>query len=201
MTTYAIIDFETTGLSPDYGDRATEVAAVIVQDGQIVDRYQSLINPQKSIPSYVQQLTGITNSMVQNAPSAKTVMRELHRRLGDVPLIAHNASFDRKFLDVEYQRVGLSRRAEFACSMLLARRLYPHFSSHKLGELVRLLSLPSTGVYHRAMADAEMTTHLLTRMLADLQAQGLNSVTHQLLCQLQRIPKSEISSFIQRQCR
>ncbi|MEY4641164.1 MAG: hypothetical protein RLZZ227_1158 [Pseudomonadota bacterium] len=196
MTTYAIIDFETTGLSPDHGDRATEVAAVIVRGGQIVDRYQSLINPRRPIPYYVQELTGITEGMVRNAPDAKQVMQELHQRIGHIPLVAHNASFDRKFLDCEYQRAGLTRSTEFACSLLLARRIYPQLRSHKLGELVRQLRLPTAGVHHRAMADAEMTTHLITHMISELQTQGLSAVTHDLMRKLQGLPRLGLSKFI-----
>jgi DNA polymerase-3 subunit epsilon len=73
------------------------------------------------IPYDVQELTGITDAMVRNAPEAPEVMRELHRHIDAIPLIAPNAAFDRKFLDTEYQRAGLRRHSEFACSMLLAR--------------------------------------------------------------------------------
>ena len=201
MSTYAIIDFETTGLSPAMGDRATEIAAVVVSNGHIVGRYQSLINPQRPIPAFVQSLTGITDSMVRRASEAPQVMRELFKLIGDVPLIAHNAAFDKQFLDAEYQRAGLRRRTEFACSMLVARRLYPNFANHKLGDLVRQLKLPSSGVYHRAMADAEMTAHLLARMVTDLNTQGLPTVTHQLLCELQRVPRYSVNNFIKRQLR
>jgi DNA polymerase-3 subunit epsilon len=201
VTTYAIIDFETTGLSPDYGDRATEIAAVVISDGNVVDRYQSLINPRRPIPQYVQQLTGITDSMVRKAPEAPQVMGELYQRIGSIPLLAHNASFDQRFLDAEYQRAGLSRRTEFACSMLLARRVYPNFGSHKLGNLVQQLKLPTTGTYHRAMVDADMTAHLMTRMLADLQARhGLKTATHDLLRKLQKVSKADIAGFIARHC-
>lgn len=199
MTTYAIIDFETTGLSPSQGDRATEVAAVLVREGRVVERYQSLINPRRPIPAFVQSLTGITDSMVRTAPDARKVMHDLHSLIGQLPLIAHNASFDQKFLDAEYQRAGLCRRTEFACSMLIARRLYPSFSTHRLGDLVRQLNLPSTGIYHRAMADAEMTTHLTQRMAYELQSKhGLPSVDHSFLRQLQGISKHGLGTFVAR---
>jgi len=199
MSRYAIIDFETTGLSPDMGDRATEIAAVMISDGEIVDRYQSLINPGRPIPSFVQSLTGISDNMVRNAPDASTVMRELFQKVGHLPLVAHNASFDRRFLDFEYRRAGLQRRTDFACSMLVARRLYPSFATHKLGDLVSLLHLPSSGVYHRAMADAEMTAYLMRRMESDLRLRhGLSSVGHVLFRQIEKVPKHQFESFIAR---
>ena len=199
MKTFAVIDFETTGLSPDLGDRATEVGVVILSNGQIVDSYQSLINPGRAIPAFVQELTGISNGMVRNAPDGASVMQALHAFVGDIPFIAHNASFDAKFLDAEYARAGLRRRTEFACSLLLARRMYPDMPNHKLGTLVRYLSLPVTGAYHRALADAEMTAHLLARMLTDLEQQmDAELVCHATLNQLQRVPKKTFADAIAR---
>ncbi len=195
----AILDFETTGLSPDLGDRVTEVAVVFQSNGKIVDRYQSLINPKRPIPAFVQSLTGITDAMVRKAPEASQVMHELYRKIGDVPLIAHNASFDSKFLDAEWARIGLRRQAAVACSLLLSRRLYPNSPSHRLGALVSHLSLPSSGTFHRAMADAEMTAHLLARIICDLKTRhGLTAVTHEMLTQLQVVKKSSFASAIGR---
>ena len=99
MEAVAVIDFETTGLSPAQGDRATEIAAVIVEDGRVVDRYQSLMNAGVRIPAYIEALTGITNAMVRSAPSAGEVMRDVSDFVGDMPIVAHNASFDAKFWD------------------------------------------------------------------------------------------------------
>lgn len=125
MEVVAVIDFETTGLSPTQGDRATEIAAVILQDGKVVARYQSLMNAGVRIPSFIQELTGISDAMIRSAPPVADVMREVSAFVGDYPLIAHNASFDCKFWDAELARINRSRRQEFACSMLLSRRLLP----------------------------------------------------------------------------
>ena len=100
MEVVAVIDFETTGLSPAQGDRATEVAAVIVEDGRVVDRYQSLMNAGVRIPAFIEALTGISNAMVRSAPPAGEVMREVSDFVGDIPIVAHNASFDAKFWGV-----------------------------------------------------------------------------------------------------
>lgn len=170
MNKIVVIDFETTGLSPGLGDRATEVAAVIIDDHKIIDSYQSLMNAGVAIPSYIQQLTGISNAMIRKAPSCQQVMRELADFVGDMPLVAHNASFDTKFLDAEWARIHYERRQTFACSMLLSRRIYPHIPDHKLGTLVRHLKLPTTGKYHRALADAEMTASLIIKIKHDIQA-------------------------------
>ena len=199
MGKIVVIDFETTGLSPALGDRATEVAAVIIKDNKIINSFQSLMNAGVAIPFYIQQLTGISNAMLRKAPPCQKVMQELADFIGDIPLVAHNASFDTKFLDAEWFRIHYKRRQPFACSMLLSRRIYPHFPDHKLGSLVRHLKLPTTGEYHRALADAEMTAGLLIRIKSDIQEKyNLASVPHEMLCILQKTPKAEIASTIKK---
>ncbi len=199
MGIVAVIDFETTGMSPDMSDRATEVAVVLVSNGQIVDRYQSLMNTGAYIPAFITELTGISNAMVRSAPPAAQVMGELAAFVGDVPLVAHNASFDCKFLDAEWARIGKQRQQPFACSMLLSRRIYPAAPNHKLGTLVRHLGLPQAARAHRALADAEMTAHLWCRMVSDIQQQyALKTVSHELLCMLQKVPKAKIASSIEK---
>lgn len=200
MSPVAVIDFETTGMSPDMGDRATEVAVVIVEGGQIVDRYQSLMNTGAYISGFITELTGITNQMVRTAPPAAQVMSELAQFIGTIPLVAHNASFDSRFLDAEWARIGHRRQQKFACSMLLARRLYPASPDHKLGTLVKHLSLPDTARHHRALADAEMTAHLWRKMDADIRHQyGLKAVTHEFMCALQKVPKAKLSAYLEKQ--
>ena len=97
MSCIAVIDFETTGGSPALGDRATEVAIVILEDGRPVERFQSLMNAGRPIPAFISQLTGITNAMIAAAPPAGQVMREAARFVGELPMAAHNAAFDRRF--------------------------------------------------------------------------------------------------------
>ena len=199
MNTVAVIDFETTGMSPDLGDRATEVAVVIVAHGQIVDRYQSLMSTGAFISSFIEELTGISNEMIRNARPAAQVMGELAKFVGNIPLVAHNASFDSRFLDAEWARTGHRRQAEFACSMLLARRIYPAALNHKLGTLVSHLELPDTSRHHRALADAEMTAHLWLQILTDIRKQyGLTEIPHALLCTMQKTPKTKMTGLIEK---
>lgn len=194
MEPVAVIDFETTGLSPGMGDRATEIAIVIVRDGRIEDRYQSLMNAGVRVPSQVQALTGITNEMVSAAPSAEKVMKQAAKVVGRLPLVAHNASFDRKFWDAELSRFGVERQVDFACSMLLARRLYPRLPDHKLGNVVASLGLPRNGKAHRAMVDAEMATHLWVRLQHDVQKlHRCGHLSHRQWVELQSTPAAKIS--------
>jgi DNA polymerase-3 subunit epsilon len=195
----AVIDFETTGISPSSSCRATEIAVVIMEQGVIVERYQSLMNAGVRIPSFIESLTGISNNMLRTAPTADKVMNEVAEFVGLTPLVAHNASFDQKFWDYEFSRIKRSRTQSFACSMLLARRLMPDAPNHKLGTLTTWAGLPHTGKAHRAMADAEMAANLTAHLSHQLHhAHGIAGVSHQLLCTLQKIPAKKIGEAISR---
>ncbi len=199
MEAMAVIDFETTGISPNMGDRVTEVAIVLVEGGKIVDQYQSLVNAKVHIPYFIEELTGITNAMIQSAPPPAKVLREMIHFLGDLPLVAHNASFDSKFLDAELALINEERRQEFACSMLLARRLYPGSPNYQLGSLVRHLKLPDAKRHHRALADAQMTAHLLIKLMSDIKDKyNLELVSHKLLRLIQKAPKAKVQSCIEK---
>ena len=197
MEVVAVIDFETTGLSPAQGDRATEIAAVILQDGKVVDRYQSLMNAGIRIPSFIESLTGLSNSMIRSAPSAAEVMSAVSAFVGDIPLVAHNAAFDCKFWDAELARINQSRRQEFACSLLLSRRLLPQAPSHKLGDLIEYAKLPAAGRAHRALADAEMAASLLLHLAEELRGRHkVRNVSHELLRKIQRAPKAKLTQCL-----
>ena len=197
--TLVVLDFETTGLSPDQGDRAIEIGAVRLVDGQIRDRFQALMNPGRRVDSFNESYTGISNAMLAKAQPCATVMAEFSAYLGDDNLVAHNASFDRRFLEAELERIQRHSPCDFACSMLAARRLYPEMDNHKLGTLVSQLRLPSDGVYHRALADAEMTAHLWMRMLEDIERRcGLQHISFALLQQLTRTAKGSVAALLER---
>lgn len=199
MGIHAVIDFETTGLSPALGARPTEVAIVLIADGKIIDRFQSLMNPGASIPKDIQVLTGITNEMVRKAPKVEAVMSDAMQFVGTHPVVAHNAAFDSKFWDAELRRINGRRKQEFACSMLLARRIFPEAPNHKLGTLVRTLGLPATGRYHRALADAEATAYLLLHIQQELQRRfHLSAVSHELLVAIQTASRSQLDACIHR---
>lgn len=186
-------------MTPEQGARPTEIAAVLVRDGLIVDRYQSLMNAGCFIPYEIQSLTGITNAMVRAAPRVDQVMGEVADFVGSHSLVAHNAAFDRKFWDAELSRLGRQRSGDFVCSLLLSRRLFPGAVNHKLATLVRSLNLPATGRYHRALADAEATAHLFVRLRHELQTRfGLSVVDHDLLLAVQKAARSGLERCIER---
>ncbi|MFC5521928.1 PolC-type DNA polymerase III [Polaromonas jejuensis] len=199
MQPIAVIDFETTGLSPAMGDRATEVAIVLVEGDQVVDRFQSLMNAGVRISAFIEAYTGISNAMIAAAPSAQAVMAEASRFVGDAPMVAHNASFDRRFWAAELQRVGHEAKQPFACTMLLSRRLYPQAPNHKLGSLASFHRLPSSGRAHRALADAEMAAALLGQIQSDLRCRfGVAQPGHDLLMSLQACARHAVPAAIKR---
>lgn len=188
----AVVDFETTGLSPGDGARAIEIAAVLVSGDRVVDRFASLMNPGVSVPHEITQLTGITTKMVRSAPAAAAVMQEVTRFIGDAGLVAHNASFDRRFLAAEQRRIGVSRPLDFVCTMLLSRRVFDGAPNHKLGTLVRHLGLASDGSLHRALADATVTAELLLRIQMEISVRYGLSLPHETLVMLQQTPRKSL---------
>lgn len=195
--TVVVLDFETTGLSPDGGDRAIEIGAVRIEKGKIKDRFQSLMNPGKRVASFIEEYTGITNAMLKTAPLCKTVMSEFADFVEDFDMVAHNASFDSRFLMAECRRIKRSPAGEFACSMLASRRLYPDAPNHKLGTLVDYHRLPSDGTFHRALADAEMTAHLWLKLLTDIEDNyRLKQIPFSLMQGIAKTPKAKLDQFL-----
>lgn len=196
--TVVVLDFETTGLSPQQGDRAIEIGAVLLDHGQVVDRFQRLMNPGRRVSPFIEDFTGITNEMLATAAPCAEVMAEFADFIGDHDLVAHNASFDRRFLEAELDRIDLNVRGRFGCSLLTARRLYQDAPGHRLETLVRHMNLPADGTFHRALADSEMAAHLWLRMLADLDERyELAPVPFTLMQQLARTPKKKAQRFLE----
>ncbi|MBV8504182.1 MAG: 3'-5' exonuclease [Paucibacter sp.] len=202
MQTIAVIDFETTGMTGS-GGRATEIAAVLVRNGEVVGQYQSLMQTGMQIPPFIERLTGISNRMLEDAPPAEEVMKEVAEFTKGVPLVAHNASFDRSFWQTELALAGVQADPshEFVCTVLLARRIYPEAPNCKLGTLAAFFELPQAGRAHRALADATVTAHLLLRMQRDLERRYANElgdcpVDHALLSRLQRAPLKALGAHV-----
>lgn len=196
--TTIVLDFETTGLSPDQGERAIEIGAVKLVDGEIVDTFQRLMYPGKRINSFIEDYTGISNNMLKNAPPCAEVMREFTGFIHGFNLVAHNASFDSRFLDAELQRIGCNQQGEFACSMLIARRIYPEAPNHKLGTLVKYKDLPTDGTFHRALADSQMTAHLWLEMIDEIKTNhAFKQVPFKVMQRLSRTAKPSASNFLE----
>jgi DNA polymerase-3 subunit epsilon len=198
MPLTAIIDFETTGLSPTQGDRATEVAIVLMEGDREVDRFQSLMNAGVRIPPFIEAYTGISNAMIATAPPAARVMADAARFVGRAPMVAHNASFDRRFWSAELAQAGCDGSHAFACTLLLSRRLYPEAPNHQLGSLAAFHALPSAGRAHRAMADAEVAASLWARIRRDIGRRfGAHEPGHDLLVKVQAAPKAKVAGVVE----
>lgn len=196
MTRYAVIDFETSGLSPAQGDRALEIAAVIVENGVIRESWQSLMNPGVAVSAFITSLTGITTAMVRAAPGPAQVMAEVAEFVGDATLVAHNAGFDKKFWERELGRIKIKRQYDFLCTLLIARRLYPWAQNHRLQTLVDMHRIHVEGRHHRALADASMTAHLFIQMNEDLAGlyQGEEAASG-FLAKYQKTGKAQVKAM------
>jgi DNA polymerase-3 subunit epsilon len=195
--TVVVLDFETTGLSPDEGDRAIEIGAVRLVNGEIVARFQELMNPGRRVSGFIEDYTGITNSMLSGADSCAAVMRRFSDFIQDDNLVAHNASFDKRFLDAEFSRISTTYRGEFSCSLLATRRIFQAAPNHKLGTLVEYNNIESSGGFHRALYDSEMTAHVWNKMLTSIeQHYSLDEVSFELIQKLNKRPKAQIHKFL-----
>ena len=192
-----ILDFETTGLSPDMGDRAIEIGAVRLVNGEITDRFQELMNPGKRISAFIEEYTGITNQMLVGVDSCEIVMNRFADFMGGDNLIAHNASFDQRFLEAEFARINRKYSGDFSCSLLLSRRIFQDAHSHKLGELVRYRNIESSGGFHRALFDSEMTAKVWMEMLEDIgERYGIFDVPFELIKKITKAPKKSIDKLL-----
>lgn len=191
-----VFDFETTGLSPDMGDRSIEIGAVLIENGKITDRFQQLMNPGVRIPLFIENLTGITNAMVKESRRNAEVMSDFYDFIAGRNLVAHNASFDERFLRAEFRRIKKYCSSGIACSLLAARRIFQQAPNHQLATLAQYKNLPSDGIYHRALADAEVTAHLWLSLLWELREQHeLDELSFGFMHTLTKTPKHQLRQF------
>lgn len=188
MGRFVVLDFETTGLSPALGARVIEVSAREVIDGQTGQEFATLVDPGVRVPTQVTQITGITTAMLSGAPQSSAVMAELADFIAASPVVAHNAGFDRKFLEHEAQEFLGARKVRTLCTLLLARRVFPGRPSYRLGNIVREVGINVPGQLHRASADTWVTTHLFARICADARSRcSAEHFDHDVLHRLQRV--------------
>ncbi len=198
--TVIVIDFETTGLYPDNGDRVIEIGAVLLRNQEIVDQFQSLVNPGFFINHEIETITGISNTMLSEAPSTPEVMEKFIKFIGTHPLVAHNASFDRSFLETELGHFGKKRPLNFGCTLRIARRLYPDAINYKLETLVRYKEIPVNSQFHRALADAEMAASLWIKIIEDLKSQfGFEHVSFDLMKKIGTMNREKAIDLLQKE--
>ncbi len=162
MKRYAIIDVETTGGKASR-DRITEIAIVLHDGRQVLDRWSSLVNPECYIPRGITELTGITQEMVADAPKFYEIAREVVTRTEGAVFVAHNARFDYSFVREEFQRLGYTFTRKQLCTVRLSRQAFPGLPSYSLGNLSAHFGIPNHA-RHRALGDALATALLLERI-------------------------------------
>jgi DNA polymerase-3 subunit epsilon len=171
---FVVVDVETTGGRPDTGDRITEIAAVTVRDGRIAEAFETLVNPERSIPPFITRLTNISWEMVRDKAPFRDVCADVLRALDGHVFVAHNASFDWRFVSAEVSRAtGTELTGRRLCTVRLARRLLPQLRSRSLDWVARHygVEIPH-GMRHRAAGDALATAHCLLRLLDDARGHG-----------------------------
>jgi DNA polymerase-3 subunit epsilon len=156
---YVVVDVETTGGRGD-NHRVTEIGAVKVRNGAVIDRFQTLLNPQRTIPPNISRLTGITPAMVADAPYFVDIADDFDDFLQDAIFVAHNVDFDYGFIASEYRRIGRPFRFPKLCTCASMRKLYPGHKSYSLANLCRTFDI-ALNQHHRALCDAEAAAELL----------------------------------------
>ena len=169
---YVVVDLETTGNQHYAGDRITEVAAVVVRGGKIVEVFETLVNPERPIPSFVSKLTRITWSMVKNKPRFAEIEPKLLDVISGHVFAAHNANFDWRFLSAEVRRAsGRELVGRRVCTVRLARRLLPGLPRRTLDYVAAHYGVEIHN-RHRAGGDAVATAHCLIHLLSDAADRG-----------------------------
>ncbi len=189
-TAFAVVDVETTGMDAVGEDRITEIAVVVVQGRRRELIFESLVNPGRPIPYRISELTGISQSMVADAPTFDQIAEPLLAALSGRVFVAHNARFDWSFVTAEVERArGMRLDGPRLCTVRLARRVYRREPSYGLGAIAERLGLEFPA-RHRAAGDAIVTGMLLERMMPVLRERGFNTLAD--LERLHRTPMTEL---------
>jgi DNA polymerase-3 subunit epsilon len=167
---YAILDIETTGGSPK-SEKITEIALYIHDGEKIINEFTTLINPEKPIPYFISSLTGITDEMVEDAPKFYEIARQLVELTEDMIIVAHNVSFDYRFIRSEFKSLGFDFSRNNLCTLQLSRRLFPGHRSYSLGNICKDLGIEIEN-RHRAAGDALATVKLLEKLLSMSRENG-----------------------------
>ena len=192
-TTYVVYDTETTGFNAAGGDQMIEIGAVKICDGNIIDRFDELINPNRHIPDKITELTQITDEMVAECANEENVTKRFLDWVGDLPMVAHNAKFDISFIESAMRKYNLGEFKNTVIDTLeLSRTLDQGFARHGLSALVKRYNVPwEEDAHHRADYDAEGTALVFAKMLQKLASQNFKKISD--LDKL--ISKDEIHKF------
>ena len=183
-TTYCVFDLETTGFS-FRTEKITEIGIMKIRNGEIIDTFETFVNPEKPIPAKVQEVTHITDDMVKDAPKIEEVLPKVMEFFGDSVLVAHNADFDTGFLRYNCQQLGYKFENTYLDTLALAKNLFPNYKKYKLGVIAENLGIEVL-VAHRALDDVDTTVKVFNIMCKMLENAGVEKLSD--------IDKSEESS-------
>ena len=169
-----VVDFETTGLNP-FADRIIEIGAVKLENGQVMDTFSMLVDPEIPLPAKVIQITKIQDYMLKDQPKAAEALPKLMAFIDNSPLAAHNASFDMAFLRAELSRLGQQFDLPQIDTLAFAQKLYPDLKRYNLASLCRHLGVVLKNA-HRAVHDATATAQCLSIMLEESQSKGAGTL-------------------------
>ena len=163
MDCVTVVDLETTGLCADRGDRIIEIGAIKLRDNKIVGVFNTLVNPNRKIPTLAQEITGISPDMVKDSPSIDYVLKKFIDFAGDDTLVMHNAKFDGSFIRYELKHLKIEKEFEYYCTLINSRKILKS-SNYKLATLKNLLKLNTFGNMHRALCDTYVTAQLYLKL-------------------------------------
>ena len=170
---YCIFDIETTGLSA-VSEKITEIGAIKMKNGEIIDEFECFVNPGKPIPFNITQITGITDEMVANAETIVEVLPKLIEFIGDATIVAHNAEFDMGFIKYNAKCLNLKIENKYIDTLAMSRQLFPEFKKHKLGIIAENLGIEVTNA-HRALDDVKTLVQIFKIMLKKMKEKSDNS--------------------------
>lgn len=171
---FIVFDTETTGLSPVY-NKLTEIGAVRVKDGEVLEVFNTFVNPEVHIPENITELTGISDDMVADAPKTKEAVESFLAFIGDRTLVAHNATFDMGFIRKAADDYGLKFDNAYIDTVSMSRFVNPDLKKHKLDIIAEYYGLGDFN-HHRASDDAEMCAAIFYRMIDKLRGEGIDSL-------------------------
>jgi DNA polymerase-3 subunit epsilon len=173
------VDLETTGGRAAY-DRITEVGIVRVSNGELVEEWSSLVNPERPIPTYIEGFTGISNAMVADAPRFGEIAALVRQKLQGAVFVAHNARFDYSFLRSEFLKSDMNFSAKVLCTVKLSRRLFPEYARHNLDAVMERNGL-TCGARHRALGDARVLHDFWFKLRRDVAEPRLAAAVQTVL--------------------
>ncbi|MBR4574056.1 MAG: PolC-type DNA polymerase III [Lachnospiraceae bacterium] len=172
---FVVFDLETTGFSAQ-NDSIIEIGAVRIEDGKIMDRFSTFVNPKQPIPYRIEKLTGINDSMVADAPFINDALAQFDRFCEGAAYVAHNASFDMGFLTAKEKEAGIVKEHSYVDTLGMARLLVPEIARFRLDNLCKFFKIPLEN-HHRAVDDAEATAHIFLKLISRMEQKGASTLT------------------------